>query len=104
MVAPDVEIDDGKGTVPFALHLSSFYVTVTVHIYGVCVSVILYVCVCVVFVCVCVCVNRERVCVRLNFVCVCRHASVQTLSWYALLIWILLSFCNGFLSFRHHQI
>ena len=56
MVAPDVEIDDGKGTVPFALHLSSFYVAVTVHIYGVCASVILTlcVCVCVVFVCVCV--------------------------------------------------
>ena len=54
MVAPDVEIDDGKGTVPFALHLSSFYVTVAVHIYGVCASVILTLCVCVVFVCVCV--------------------------------------------------
>ena len=68
MVAPDVEIDDGKGTVPFALHLLSFYVTVTVHIYGVCASVILYVCVWCLS--VCVCVNRERVCVRLNFLCV----------------------------------
>ena len=72
------------------------------HIWSVCECHTLCVCVCVVF--VCVCVNRERVCVRLNFLCVCRHASVQTLSWYALLIWILLSFCNGFLSFRHHQI
>ena len=66
MVAPDVEIDDGKGTVPCALHLSSFYVTVTVHIYGVCVSVILYVC--VVF--VCVCEQRESVCASEFFVCV----------------------------------
>ena len=72
------------------------------HTYFMCVCVCdVCLCACAVMQCVCVCVNTESVCVWRRKKCVCRHASVQILSWYVLLIWILLSFCNRFLSFRH---